>query len=234
MNDGPIAGLNHYPHVRHRFEGDTNFLLVRHGRTEANSRHVLQGRSDFPLDSLGLRQAALIAERIAALPPVEALVASPLLRARTTADIIGKRIGMEPVFLSGLAEMSFGDLEGHSYDEIAIVHPELFARMADIEDHDVGWPGGETRREFATRVMTAFNQLMDDYRLHRIAVVAHGGVLGSFLGQILGRPQGDPSLYDIANCRLTEVRVTAAHTVISLRNDIGHLAPIIDAAEEWL
>ena len=95
MTESPSGVLERHPHVRHRFGGATTFLLVRHGRTEANRRRLLQGQTDIPLDRLGLRQAELVASRIAELPRPDALIASPLSRARVTAETIGAQINME-------------------------------------------------------------------------------------------------------------------------------------------
>ena len=60
--------------------------LVRHGRTDANAHGLLQGRLDPPLDELGHRQAAAVAERIG---PVDEVIASSLRRAQDTAGYFG-------------------------------------------------------------------------------------------------------------------------------------------------
>ncbi|MGB6149491.1 MAG: histidine phosphatase family protein, partial [Mycolicibacter algericus] len=61
-------------------------ILVRHGRSSANTAGVLAGRSEgVALDALGREQAAQLVDRLAGLP-IKALVRSPLLRCRSTLE----------------------------------------------------------------------------------------------------------------------------------------------------
>ena len=217
-----------FPHLRHPDAGDTVLYLVRHGQTAANQQRLLQGSSDYPLDDLGLRQANLIADRLATLAPVDAIVSSPLQRALVTATIIGDRLSLEPRIIPELSELSFGDWENRTFEEMAIALPEVAVRLLDLDDHDVGWPGGETRRAFNDRVRQAFAGILSEFHAHRVIVVAHGGVLGAFLAMVQGLSPNDPAHYDIKNCSLSEIRVTTEHTVIHLRNDACHLDQLID------
>jgi broad specificity phosphatase PhoE len=223
-----------FPHLRHPSAGDTVLYLVRHGQTAANLQRLLQGSSDHPLDDLGVRQANLIADRLASLPPVDAIVSSPLQRALVTATIIGDRLGLEPRVIPDLSELNFGDWENRKFEEMVAAHPDIAARMLDTDDHDIGWPGGETRRDFNERVRQAFAEILGEYHAHRVIVVAHGGVLGAFLAMVQGLSPNDPTHYDIKNCSLSELRVTTEHTVIQLRNDACHLDPLVEVevAEE--
>jgi probable phosphoglycerate mutase len=219
---GPFLPERHHG-LRHPAAGETTLYLVRHGRTESNVRRLLHGVTDVPLDAHGIRQAELIAERLRAEADVDVLLSSPLSRALMTARIIGDRIGLEPVVVPDLTEMDFGALEGATFERIVEEHPELATRMLDWDDYDVAWPGGESRRSFYDRVHAAFLAVLHDYAAHRVAVVAHGGVIGSFLARIQGFSPNDPRAYDLMNCSLTHLDVTPSHTLLHLRNDVVHL-----------
>ncbi|MDU6251985.1 MAG: histidine phosphatase family protein, partial [Cutibacterium avidum] len=67
----------------------TRIVLVRHGETEFNADGRLQGQLDIPLSSVGIAQAEAVAPVIAGMDPV-AIVSSPLVRARVTAETIGR------------------------------------------------------------------------------------------------------------------------------------------------
>src|SRR3712207_6207211 len=82
------------PIEMHPSGGETTLYLVRHGRTNGNVQKQFQGSTDSPLDPLGLRQAERIAHRLSLEARADAIVSSPLIRARTTAEIIGKRMGL--------------------------------------------------------------------------------------------------------------------------------------------
>jgi broad specificity phosphatase PhoE len=212
-----------HPHLRHPASGETTLYLVRHGRTDSNVRGLLHGVTDVPLDPHGLRQAASIAERLRRDVAPDVLLSSPLSRAFTTARIIGERIGLRPVVVPGLIEMDFGALEGATLERIVEEHPDLARRLLDGDEEDLAWPDGESRFGFNGRVLAVFQRILEDYASHRVVVVAHGGVIGTFLAQIQGLSPNDPAIYDLMNCSLTHLHVTPEHTELHCRNDVIHL-----------
>ncbi len=228
--DQPPAAQTH-PHLCHPTAGETTLYLVRHGRTDSNVRQLLHGVTDVPLDAVGHRQASCVADRLAGKTGIDALVSSPLKRALTTARTIGRRIGLEPIVVPELIEMDFGALEGATLDRIVEEHPDLASRLLDVDDFDVAWPNGESRRGFYDRVHAAFLAILADYAAHRVVVVAHGGVIGAFLARIQGRSPNDPSSYDVLNCSLTHLHVSADQTLLHLRNDVIHLEGLEDDPE---
>jgi broad specificity phosphatase PhoE len=218
MSDRPVRLAHTHPG-----HGSTTLVLVRHGRTRGNTAMELHGRTDLPLDEHGVAQADLVAERIGAVIRADALLTSPLHRARATAESIGRRIGLTPRIMPGLVEMDFGEFEGLTLEHVAIEHPGLTTRFLDLDDHDVGWPGGETRRVFHARVRDAFDAILDEFRAHTVIVVAHGGVLGSFLAQIHGVSPNDWRAFPVPNCSITHLEVRADHTAVHALNDVAHL-----------
>lgn len=217
--------------LRHPLERETTLYLVRHGRTESNVHLALCGSTDVPLDELGLRQAALLAERIRRDLTVDVLLSSPLQRALTTARIVGSQIGLEPVVVPELTEMDFGQLEGVTIDRIAEEHPKIAVRMNDVEDDDFGWPGGDSRRGFHARVLRVFQAILADYPGGRVMVVAHGGVIGSFLNQVAGESPNDWRRFPMLNCGLTHLHVTSEGATVHLLNDAGHLEALDSETE---
>src|SRR5207302_1635486 len=104
--------------------------LVRHGETEWNRARRYQGWSDSPLTEQGLTQAAAIGRLLCGLPEAKSagLVASPIGRARRTAEIIRERLGhTAPLrFDDRLRELSFGSWDGFTRAEIAALRPGAF------------------------------------------------------------------------------------------------------------
>ena len=107
-------------------------------------------------------------------------------------------------------------------------HSDLAVRFADLEDFDVGWPEGETRREFHDRVQNEFLEILTAFESHTLIVVAHGGVFGSLLAQIQGRSPNDPKSFDIRNCSVTHLEVSVDETAVHLLNDVEHLNGLTD------
>jgi broad specificity phosphatase PhoE len=69
-----------------------SFYFLRHGQTAWNVEGRFQGHTDIPLNELGLTQAH-DAAKILALCPIDMIVASPLIRARRTAEIVSEQLG---------------------------------------------------------------------------------------------------------------------------------------------
>jgi broad specificity phosphatase PhoE len=87
------------------------FFFLRHGQTDWNVQGRFQGHTDIPLNAAGLAQAANAADVLANWS-VDLIVASPLLRARRTAEIVAERFNKTPVFDDDLMERQFGRFEG--------------------------------------------------------------------------------------------------------------------------
>jgi probable phosphoglycerate mutase len=184
---------------------------------------MLHGSTDVPLNALGLKQAHLVADRLAREVSADALISSPLDRALTTARIIGERMNLEPTVKPGLSEMDFGALEGITIDALGRDYPEITDRLMDFDDYDLTWPKGESRRQFHTRVLATFQTILAEYDSQTVIVVAHGGVIGSLIAQIEGESPNNWLAYQIANCGLSHLHITAEHTAVHLVSDVVHL-----------
>ena len=212
--------------VKHPGEGKTELFLVRHGQTVANVRHQLVGATDIPLDQLGEQQATQVASRFANIS-IDALVTSPLARARRTAEKIGEVTETEVTVVPGLSEIDFGEIEGLTIQQVLQQFPELQGQMEDFRNLDLQWPGGESRRGFATRIMAAFLGIIERYENHSVGVVCHGGVIGAFCAQLGVGPQDDNLRWSVSNCSVTHIIGTPEHTRLELWNDIAHLDHVL-------
>ena len=88
-------------------------LFVRHGETDWNRQHILQGSQDVPLNKAGRQQVRAFARRIRGWP-VDALYSSDLSRAWETAEIIGRTLDLEPHSSPAWREMDLGAWSGLS------------------------------------------------------------------------------------------------------------------------
>ena len=139
-------------------------LLLRHGETEwsRNGRHT--GRTDLPLLESGRAQALALAPLLAPLKFARVL-ASPLRRARETAELAGLHaIACD----SDLMEWDYGSNEGLTTAQIRARHP-------DWDLWREGCPGGETSAEVGARCDRVLSKVADDEGL--VVLVAHGHVL---------------------------------------------------------
>ena len=153
----------------------TELLLIRHGETDWNRQQRFQGQIDVPLNATGRAQAELLATRLAA-ERYDAFFTSDLQRARETAAPLASAWGQEPVVVPGLREQSFGVWEGL---DVPTIKDRYGAMWQDWLQHhgDFALPGGESLRQFHTRVLAAVQQIAHAALGQRLAIVTHGGVL---------------------------------------------------------
>jgi probable phosphomutase (TIGR03848 family) len=165
-------------------------LLVRHGRTTANATGLLAGRTaGVALDSVGKRQAAATAERIAAVP-LAAVVSSPLERCRQTARAITAFQPGEPRQLveRGIIEADYGDWQNRKISELAT---EPLWRVVQANPSAVVFPGGESMQTMQSRAVAAVRRLDAQIEAEHGAnavwvAVSHGDIIKSVLADALG------------------------------------------------
>ena len=99
----------------------TTFLVIRHGESEWNAQRRWQGQADPPLTDLGRMQAHAAVEKLGTF---DLLASSDLQRARSTAEIIGHRLGIELLPAdSRLRETDVGEWQGLTVEEIEAAYP---------------------------------------------------------------------------------------------------------------
>jgi broad specificity phosphatase PhoE len=205
--------------------------MVRHGQTDSNIAGLFHGATDIPLNATGLRQAELVAQRVATLEDLQSLHTSPLLRAFVTAEAISRRVGLSLHVHLDLQEMNFGEAEGLVMATVTEQWPDLVQRLSDYEDIDARFPGGESRREFNQRVRHALDEIVTAHSGQRLVVVAHGGVISSLVAQILGDNPNNWRKYPVANCSVTHIEFATHGPVARLLNDVVHLEEVQVPAE---
>jgi broad specificity phosphatase PhoE len=154
---------------------DTRFILIRHAESSWNACGRWQGHADPPLSGRGRAQAELLARELAG-QPIDVLLASDLIRATQTAEIVGEMLGLKPVLDARLRELNVGDWAGLTRTEIARRDPETLARF-EAGDPDVLAGGGESRGQIRARVRACARQLGREHAGRLVAVVSHLGVI---------------------------------------------------------
>ncbi|ADB49655.1 histidine phosphatase family protein [Conexibacter woesei] len=163
--------------------------LARHGRTPYNDEGRFQGQGDVSLDETGLRQAAELAER-AAGHDFAVLWASPLRRARQTAEAVAARTGLTIQWDERLMETHTGDWTDRSFEEMRAEDPVGFQAWLT---GDPAWkfPGGESFQEQGDRVMAALEEI--EQGPQPALVVCHGMAIRLALARRRGEPGPGPN-----------------------------------------
>jgi len=163
-------------------------VLVRHGRTSLNAHGLLQGRVDEPLDDIGRRQIDTVASRLITQLDVAAVVASPLSRARQSAEIIADRLGHpEPVHIDERwIELDYGVLDTQPVGTVPASVWESWRT-----DPHFAPDGGESFASLDARVHEACREWSERAAGRDIVVVSHVSPIKSAVAWALG---ADPAI----------------------------------------
>ena len=174
-------------------------VLIRHCQARAADGSY---GPETPLSELGRRQASALASLFVGGTLPSAVYTSPYTRAVQTSEPLSERLGLNPVVDRRLAEFELGTaaLDSVTYDQerpdLAIWHPE-----------HTGVEGGETLREFCTRVAGFLGEVVERHVGEWVALVSHAGTIDAALRWSLGIGPKDLCQYefDIPNGSIAEV-----------------------------
>jgi ribonuclease H / adenosylcobalamin/alpha-ribazole phosphatase len=202
----------------------TTVLLLRHGQTRHTEAKLFSGSGgeDPPLTAFGEEQARAAADLLAAAGGVDAVVSSPMRRARQTADVVAGQLGLDVREVDDLRECAFGEWEGLTFAEVRDRWPDLLAQW--LADPTVAAPGGESFEQVRRRVEVARDKLLARYAGRTVLVVTHVTPVKMLVRDALGAPISAVYRMELSPASLTEIQWYAGGTA-SLRrfNDAAHL-----------
>lgn len=163
------------------------FFLVRHGETEWNKLGRFQGHTDISLNERGLSQARETAKASSEWG-LCAIYSSPLIRTAQVAEEIAKVTAMPVSKQPGLKELSLGDLEGVTGEDMRNNWPEVFSAWRSNPEK-VSMPNGESLVQLRERCWQA---ILDIEQKHSaddsVTVISHNFAIRSIVGELLGVP----------------------------------------------
>ena len=184
-------------------------LLVRHGETAWSRSGQHTGRTDLPLTAYGERQAAALSPVLASRPIV-ASFASPLLRARRTAELAGLTAACD----EDLIEWDNGDFESQT--------------TAQIREQQPGWwlwtdgaPGGEDAEQVGRRCAATLDRVVPLLQGGDVALFGHGHTLRALAAVWVGLPASQGGIFTMEPASLSTLGSYRDHPVITSWNDVS-------------
>jgi broad specificity phosphatase PhoE len=201
--------------------------LIRHGRSHfgGEAEHFASARGaqwDPPLSEEGREQARLLAKRLRVmdLEPF-VLYASPLRRARETAEAFAEEAEAEIAFHDDLVEVHIGEWEGVPFEEIVEADPEI---ARSLRNQQAIWhraPGAEEVGRFRDRVRSAVEAIVTDHPDRNPLLFVHGGVINAYVGELLGL--GHEMFFLPENTSLNSIEIDGPIRTVRFLNDVLHL-----------
>lgn len=162
----------------------TTLYLIRHGVTEANLEHLMQGSSDQDLCEMGKAELPYLTEHFRDIP-VDAVYASHLKRAKQTAKAVADAVNLPILIKEDLRERDAGEYEGwpvHKLIEMTGIQGHMGGPL-----HPAGFdfPTAEPVREVYARVGRVLSEILDENRGKSVVIVSHGMTLQMALAWLM-------------------------------------------------
>lgn len=158
--------------------------LLRHGLSVGNQKGIIQGQMDYPLSDEGSKQShSLLRYWKDDDVCFDVIVASPLLRAKQTAEIISSGMNIPIEFDEAWCERHQGKAEGRPYSDVKL----QYADQPHDTPYDPMFETGESRWDLFIRAANAM-QLLIRRPAGTYLVVSHGAILGAAIHTVLGVP----------------------------------------------
>ena len=203
----------------------TRIIAVRHGETAWNVDTRIQGQLDIDLNARGRWQAERVADALAD-ESIDAIYASDLLRAKTTAQAIAARTvstrANEVRLHPGLRERGFGIFEGLTYAQISSDWPDESRRWRQREP-DFAPEGGETLLRLRKRVADTLDALASQHLGEQIVLVAHGGIMDALYRLATQQDISAPRTWDLGNAAINRLLWTPESLTLVGWADVRHL-----------
>jgi phosphoserine phosphatase len=196
-------------------------FVVRHGETEWVRERRFAGSRDIPLTEAGRDQCAAVARALAGTT-VAAVYASPLERARASAELIAKPHGLPVRIVPAFSEMTFGSWEGLTRDEARARDPDAWAQWRSAP-HLLKLAGGETIPEVAERVVAGIAALQEAHDSQTVVLVSHGVVARVIVLGALGLGLDRLWTLDAAPAGITEIEYEPGWATVHRMNTVAHL-----------
>ena len=198
-------------------------LVLRHGQSQADLEDRHEGRADYPLTDVGRDQARRVGAWLAERYSVDRIIASTLVRAAETAQIVGRALGkpVEPEL--ALMEFNNGELAGMLHAESRARFGPMFGERTELEPHE-RFPGGESMIEMRARAEQFFSQpLADTPDDQRVLLVSHGGLIAQLFRACLSLPMETRVFLSTGDTGLHHREVDGPRRRIRFTNSLVHL-----------
>ena len=196
-------------------------ILVRHGETPWNREGRFQGQSTVGLSERGQQQARRVAAALKALKP-KSLYSSPLPRTMMTAQEISKEVSLSITPVDALKEVSLGELEGITGQEMRTRYAEIYAAWRE-DPSDVVFPGGESMRELQERAWGAVRELLNRHGDDVLVAVSHNFAIRVILCRFLGLPLAKFHMLRVDLASMSIIQANSRSSHILTLNDRCHL-----------
>lgn len=170
--------------------------VIRHAQTDGNLKNIMIGKSDIPINSIGIEQATKAIEVVKNLD-YDFIICSPMLRTKQTCAIVNSKHNKEVIFDNRIVEMNFGTIENKSIDEIDTNYWNYYS--------DLKYPLSITMKDHCHNIWHFLDDIKEKYQDKKILIVTHNEVCRAINAYFNGIPS-DGNMWPLGhkNCEVRE------------------------------
>jgi broad specificity phosphatase PhoE len=201
----------------------TTILLTRHGNVDGIDPPRFRGQHALPLTEQGLKEASMVAERIASAWRPAVVLTSPLERCVVTGAKIAEACGVRSFVDEGLLDLNYGDWQWKTYQEVKNNRPreyELWHRAP----HLVRFPSGDSLQDILLSSANVFRSVIEGFPNDTVVLAGHDSVNRALLLQLLDQPVSaywkiaqDPCCLNVINYADGSIRILSINDTRHIR-----------------
>ncbi len=199
----------------------TTLYLIRHGQTDWNTKKIFRGRADVPLNDHGRREAEALSAHLKDIR-ADACYASPLSRARETAEAVARPHSLDVTDDAGVIDVDYGEWQGLSDAKVKKKYAETYRGWHE-RPHRTRFPDGESLTMVRRRALASVLRINDAHPDGTIFLVAHRVVTKVLMCAALGL--GNSAFWRIRqdNCAFNIIEYSHDVVAVAVMNDTCHM-----------
>ena len=196
-------------------------ILVRHALTVDNQKSRLSGQIDSSISEEGREQIDKITNYLKDFD-IDKIYTTTSSRTKDTVKKLSELKSIEIIEKESLKEISFGDFEGLTFDEIKDKYPKEFQDMIE-KGYEYKYPNGESLIDSYNRVCIELDNIISNNDNRTILICSHGGTIRNILTYLISNSYQYHWNFKIDNGSVTILEVQDGFTVITAMNNTSFI-----------
>jgi len=196
-------------------------ILVRHALTVDNQKSRLSGQIDSSISEEGREQIDKITNYLKDFD-IDKIYTTTSSRTKDTVKKLSELKSIEIIEKESLKEISFGDFEGLTFDEIKDKYPKEFQDMIE-KGYEYKYPNGESLIDSYNRVCIELDNIISNNDNRTILICSHGGTIRNIITYLISNSYKYHWNFKIDNGSVTILEVQDGFTVITAMNNTSFI-----------
>ena len=196
-------------------------ILVRHALTVDNQKSRLSGHIDSSISEEGKEQIDKITNYLKDFG-IDKIYTTTSSRTKDTVKKLSELKSIEIIEKESLKEISFGDFEGLTFDEIKDKYPKEFQDMIE-KGYEYKYPNGESLIDSYNRVCIELDNIISNNDDRTILICSHGGTIRNIITYLISNSYKYHWNFKIDNGSVTILEVQDGFTVITAMNNTSFI-----------